>query len=94
MDIPLVSVIIPTYNRFSYLLNTINSVKNQTYKNIEIIVVNDNSIQKEYYEYEGKKNNIIIKHCKIHFFLNLYKHYIIIFIYEKYSFYNIWFWWS
>ena len=37
MDLPLVSVIIPSYNRFKYLLNAINSVKSQTYKNIEII---------------------------------------------------------
>jgi glycosyltransferase involved in cell wall biosynthesis len=41
-----VSVIIPTYNRFKYLLNTIKSVKEQTYLNIEIIVVNDKSIEK------------------------------------------------
>ena len=49
VDYPLVSVIIPTYNRYSYLLNAINSVKNQTYKNIEIIIVNDCSSQQEYY---------------------------------------------
>ena len=47
-----VSVIIPTYNRFKYLLNAIESVKNQNYKNIEIIIVNDCSIQKEYYNYD------------------------------------------
>ena len=46
-----VSVIIPTFNRFKYLLNTIKSIKKQTYKNIEIIVVNDRSTQKEYYDY-------------------------------------------
>ena len=46
---PLVSVIIPTYNRFTYLLNAIKSVKEQTYNNIEIIVVNDCSTQPEYY---------------------------------------------
>jgi len=54
-----VSVIIPTYNRFNYLLNTIKSVKEQTYKNIEIIVVNDCSTQKEYYEYDWSGINII-----------------------------------
>jgi glycosyltransferase involved in cell wall biosynthesis len=37
----LVSVIIPTYKRYQLLLNAINSVKKQTYKNVEIIVVID-----------------------------------------------------
>lgn len=50
-----VSVIIPTYNRFKYLLNAIESVKNQTYTNIEIIVVNDCSTEKQYYEYDYKQ---------------------------------------
>ena len=50
-----VSVIIPTFNRFKYLLNTIKSVREQTYKNLEIIVVNDCSTQKEYYEYNWEK---------------------------------------
>ena len=59
-----VSVIIPTYNRFKYLMNTINSVKNQTYKNIEIIVVNDCSREKEYYEYDWEKNDIKIIHLE------------------------------
>jgi glycosyltransferase involved in cell wall biosynthesis len=55
-----VSVIIPTFNRFKYLLNAIKSIKDQTYTNIEIIVVNDCSIEKDYYEYDWKANNIII----------------------------------
>jgi glycosyltransferase involved in cell wall biosynthesis len=46
----LVSVVIPTYNRYKYVMNTIESVKQQTYKNIEIIVVNDRSTQPEYYD--------------------------------------------
>ena len=62
MDI--VSVIIPTFNRFNYLLNTIKSVKEQTYNNIEIIVVNDCSNEKEYYEYNWKENNINIIHLE------------------------------
>ena len=57
-----VSVIIPSYNRFKFLLNTINSVKQQTYTNIEIIVVNDCSTEKEYYEYNWPKNNITVIH--------------------------------
>ena len=56
-----VSVIIPTFNRFKYLLNAIESVKKQTYKNIEIIVVNDCSTEKEYYNYDFG-NNIIVIH--------------------------------
>lgn len=57
-----VSVIIPTYNRFKYLMNTIESVKEQTHKNIEIIVVNDCSTQNEYNEYNWEENDIRIIH--------------------------------
>lgn len=38
---PLVSTIIPTYNRPEKLLRAVDSVIDQTYDNIEIIVVND-----------------------------------------------------
>ena len=39
----LVSVIIPTHNRANLIERAINSVLSQTYKNIELIVVNDGS---------------------------------------------------
>ena len=45
-----VSAIIPTYNRFNYLLNAIDSIANQTYTILEIIIVNDASTQPEYYD--------------------------------------------
>jgi glycosyltransferase involved in cell wall biosynthesis len=54
-----VSVIVPTFNRFKFLLNTIQSIKSQTYSNIEIIVVNDCSTENEYYEYNWEGINII-----------------------------------
>lgn len=40
---PLVSVIIPTYNRGELVTKAISSVINQTYKNLEILVVDDGS---------------------------------------------------
>lgn len=38
---PLVSVIVPTYNRPDTLKNTLESIASQTYKPIEVVVVND-----------------------------------------------------
>ena len=55
----LVSVIIPTYNRFNSLLKAIHSVQQQTYKNIEIIVVNDRSTDEKYYKYPFRNCTIV-----------------------------------
>ena len=40
---PLISVIVPVYNGQDYLENCIESIQNQTYENVEIIIVNDGS---------------------------------------------------
>nr|AIA86021.1 Glycos_transf_2 [uncultured Helicobacter sp.] len=40
---PLISVIIPVYNVEEYLARCLESVVKQTYKNLEIICVNDGS---------------------------------------------------
>jgi len=43
MDRPLISVIIPVYNIKEYLERCVSSVRNQTYSNLEIILVDDGS---------------------------------------------------
>ena len=40
---PLVSILISTYNDEKYIVESINSVLNQTYTNLEVLVVNDAS---------------------------------------------------
>ncbi len=54
MQDELVSVIIPSFNRFKYLTNAIDSVLGQSYKRVEIIVVNDGSTEREYYDNKFK----------------------------------------
>ena len=55
---PLVSIIIPVYNGANFVKYAIESAINQTYKNIEIIVVNDGSND------DGKTEKEILKYKK------------------------------
>ena len=61
---PIVSVIIPVYNVEKYLRECLDSVINQTYKNLEIICINDcttDSSDKILEEYAQKDSRIIVK---------------------------------
>ena len=40
---PLISIVMPTYNRAGYILQTIESIQNQTYQNWELIIEDDGS---------------------------------------------------
>lgn len=62
MDTPLVSVIIPTYNGEKFLAYALNSVLNQTYANIEVIIINDasvDSIESVIFNFQKKDQRII-----------------------------------
>ena len=40
---PLISVIIPAYNHEKYIAQTIMSIIDQSYKNLELIIIDDGS---------------------------------------------------
>lgn len=61
----LISVIVPVYNVEEYLIECIESIKNQTYKNIEILLVDDGSKDtsgKICDDYLKKDDRIIVIH--------------------------------
>lgn len=62
---PLVSVIIPVYNVEAYLKRCLDSVVNQTYKNLQIILVDDGSLDNCGVicdQYAAKDNRITVIH--------------------------------
>lgn len=44
MNLPLISVIVPIYNASSTLLAALTSIKDQNYKNLEVLLIDDGSI--------------------------------------------------
>lgn len=57
---PLVSVILPTYNRATFVKRTIESVLNQTYDNLEILVIDDGSSDETERVVKGIDHNQVI----------------------------------
>ena len=60
----LVTVIITTYNRLDFLQNALTSVLNQTYQNIEVIVV-DSSQNMKTQDFITKNKNLIYIHSQV-----------------------------
>jgi glycosyltransferase involved in cell wall biosynthesis len=61
----LVSIIVPVYNSSQFLHKCIQSILNQSYKNIEIILVNDGSIDDSAYicdEYAESDDRVVVIH--------------------------------
>lgn len=59
MEKPKVSVITPTYKRSEMLPRAIKSVLAQTYKNVEIVVVDDNDPDSEWRKKDRTKDGRI-----------------------------------
>ena len=60
MENPLVSVIIPSHNRFEGLLLALESVKKQSLTDYEVIVINDGSDDERYQNYNFDINVKVI----------------------------------
>ena len=64
---PLVSVLIPAYNHENYVQESIQSVIDQTYKNIELIVVDDGSKDSTWQKIQEMKEICEKRFSNIHF---------------------------
>lgn len=61
---PLVSVIVPFFNEQNYIKESLESALNQTYKNIELILIDDGSTDKSF----NIIKNLIKQDCRVKYF--------------------------
>jgi glycosyltransferase involved in cell wall biosynthesis len=65
MSTPLISVIIPTLNRYEYLRDVLLDLQNQDYKNFEVIIVDQtNNPNKEFYKEFNLRTTLIFQKGK------------------------------
>ena len=66
---PLVSVVMPAYNAGSYIAEAIESILHQTYKNLELIIVDDGSTDTTHHiakAYAKKDSRVVVLHNDKH----------------------------
>lgn len=59
---PLISVIVPNYNHAKYLPQRLNSILQQTYQNIEVIILDDSSTDDSKTVIENYRDNKLVSH--------------------------------
>ena len=64
---PLVSVLMPAYNHEKYIQDTIKSIINQTYQNIELIVIDDGSKDSTWQKINELKAECESRFSRVHF---------------------------
>ncbi len=66
-EMPLVSIVIPVYNSSRFIFDTLASLDAQTYKNYELILINDGSTDNSLdvlLDYQRTHNNVILHNQK------------------------------
>ena len=62
MNKPTFSIIIPTFNSIRTINKTVRSVLNQTYKNYEVIIIDDGSTDNTFVKLIAKKISFYHQH--------------------------------
>lgn len=65
LKLPLISFIVTSFNYENYVIKTLESIKNQTYENIEVIVVDDKSSDNSVFKIKEFAQNNLDLHVKI-----------------------------